>query len=658
MDFGSKYKIKESIGNLETHEVFLDTLAHQKEEEFGLSEKKFEVSIRSTAIYTIFGVFLLLVAIFFGRTFYFQVINGQKLYVAGENNKGTIDLIRPERGIIYDSNMQKLVINAPAYDLLCNKKQFLQSTPDSLKEILLMSQMLGVKFEDLEGKIASSNQPQVSVADNIGQQQLLVLEARAQELPGCQIQQNTTRDYTMGPIFSHVLGYMGKINQNELQSSENYTATDYIGKTGLEQYYETALRGTPGQTQIIKTAAGLQKGSDVLTQPVAGQNLVLNIDSGLQKATYDALAKSIKNIGSKKGAAVALDPRTGAVLAMVSYPAYDDNIFSTGISQADYSALINDPNQPFFNRAIAAKYPTGSTIKPFEASGALQEKLIDPNKLINDPGYIVVHSQFDPSVTYKLEGVIPHGLVDMRKAIAVSSNIYFYTVGGGYGDQQGLGPARIKKYLDLFGWEQKTGIDLPGEFKGFVPSPTWKKAVKNEPWWDGDTYNLSIGQSDLQVTPLQVAVAYAAIANGGTLYQPQIVKEIISGSGQDASIVKEFKPQINGQNFIDPANLEIVREGMRDGVRMEYGSSLVLNDLGVPLAGKTGTVQTNKPGIFNTWSCDFGPYENPTFVFCATIEGVQGLRAATLPVAHDVLDYYFNKDKPKTTSPEPIATNP
>ena len=216
-------------------------------------------------------------------------------------------------------------------------------------------------------------------------------------------------------------------------------------------------------------------------------------------------------------------------------------------------------------------------------------------------------------------------------------------MGGGYGDQKGLGPSRIKQYLGLFGWDQKTGIDIPGEYKGFVPSPEWKKQVKKEDWWDGDTYNLSIGQSDLQVTPLQVAVAYSAIANGGTLYKPQIVQKITDSSGGSSRIIQEFKPEMVSQNFINPEYLQIVREGMRDGVRKPYGSSFMLNNLPVAVAGKTGTAEIGRAGVYNTWSSNFAPYENPEIVFVATIEGVEGLRSATLPVAHEVLQYYFSK---------------
>ena len=330
-----------------------------------------------------------------------------------------------------------------------------------------------------------------------------------------------------------------------------------------------------------------------------------------------------------------MDPRTGAVLALVSFPSYDDNLFSQGISITDYSKIANDSSQPLFNRAISAQYPTGSTIKPFEASAALQENLISPTKLINDLGYIEIHSKYDPSIVYRFTGVTPHGLVDMRKALAVSSNIYFYTVGGGYGDQQGLGPTRIKKYLELFGWGNKTGIDLPGEFGGFIPTPDWKQQKKKEAWWDGDTYNLSIGQSDLMVTPLQVASAYCAIANGGTLYKPQIVNKVIDG--------QEFKPEIIRQSFIDSANLQIIREGMRDAVQKPYGGSAILNDLLVPVASKTGTAETSSAGYFNTWTSAFAPYDNPEIVLTVTIEEVQGLRSATLPVAHDILQWYFTK---------------
>lgn len=639
----NKFKVKKGLADLETHHVFLDTLAHSKEEELGISEKRFEVPLGNRIIYLFFLLFALVTAVLFSKALYLQMFQGKQLVLAAQNNMGRINLVSAERGIIYDSKGRQLVQNAPDFNLVCDKREFLVSTPESIKQVAVMADLLHKSEGEITDIFANAQDSKVLVAENITQETLLVLEARFADVPHCQIEKNTIRNYVDGAIFSHVLGYTGKPTKEDLQGTGSVTSSDNIGKTGLEKYYDQLLRGTPGRITEQKNATGKQAGATSVSPGKSGYNLVLNIDANLQKAVYDALEKSIKNIGSKKGAAVAMNPETGAILALVSYPAYDDNIFSGGITQADFNKVLNDPSQPFFNRAIGAQYPTGSTIKPFLASGALQENLISPTKLINDPGYILVKNQYDPSIVYKFSGVAPHGLVDMRKALAVSSNIYFYTVGGGYGDQQGLGPARIKKYLDMYGWEQKTGIDLPGEFSGFVPSPDWKKQTKNEGWWDGDTYNLSIGQSDLQVTPLQVAVAYSAIANGGTLYKPQIVEKVIDSSGAEPSIIQQVKPEIMGQLGIDQKNLQIVREGMLDGVQKDYGSSVSLRDLPVKVAGKTGTVQTNKDGIFNTWSANFAPYDNPEIVFLATIEGVEGLRAATLPVAHDVLQYYFSK---------------
>ncbi len=639
-----KYKVKNSFIDIEPHEVFLDKLAQSKEEELGLSEKKFEVPIKEIISYVLFSIFLIFVAILFTRVFYFQIFEGKKLYTQAENNKGSVNLIVPIRGIVYDKNMEKLVLNSPAYDLVCDRAFFAVSSSEISTEISDIASTLGTTQQDILNKIQTTDSSDVLVSENIAHDQLLVLEAKINALSGCRIQQNTAREYVMGPVFSQILGYTARINKDEYSNSSGYAISDYIGKTGLEKYYESYLRGVPGQSKVasstpIQAGSAIADQSTVASQP--GNNLVLNIDAELQKRLYNDLGDNLKKLGGKRGAAVAMDPRTGAVLAMVSYPSYDDNLFSGGISQADYVKIATDPSQPLFNRAISAKYPTGSTIKPFEASAALQEKIISPTKQINDPGYILIHSQYDPSVTYRFGGVKPHGMVDMRKAIAVSSNIYFYTVGGGYGDQQGLGPARIKKYLSLFGWDQKTGVDLPGEFAGFIPDPAWKKATKGQSWYDGDTYNLSIGQSDLETTPLQVASAYCAIANGGTLYKPQIVNKIVSGDS--TKTIQQFMPQVIRSGFIDPANLQIVREGMRDGVTQDYGLSRSLSSLPVTSAAKTGTAEIGKANYFNVWSSVFAPYENPEIVLVITAEDVNGLGAVTLPVAKDVLQWYFTR---------------
>jgi penicillin-binding protein 2 len=636
--FSKNYKIKNKYSaDIEPHEVFLDNMAKAEESESGFSEKRFEVPLKEIKAYVLMGIFILLVVLIFGKVAYLQIFKGSDYRLLAENNKGKVVLIKPERGIIYDRNLKKLVSNSPAFDLVCDRRSFPASSEQTIKEISELAVILGKDPASLEKQINDSVEPNVLISENLSHEIILILEARLKEFSGCQVENNILRNYVLGQSFSHLLGYIGRVTQDEFTGKKSYAINDSSGKTGLEKSYEEYLRGIPGILETQKTAVGIQKGQEIISEPVPGNNIILNIDSGLQQKVYDELEKVVKDVGSKKASAVAIDPRNGQVLALVSYPSYDNNLFSKGISQKDLDQLVNDSSRPFFNRAISAQYPTGSTIKPFEASGALQEKLISPNKLINDPGFIEVISKYDPSIIYRFGGVTPHGWVDMREAIAVSSNIYFYTIGGGYKDQQGLGPTKIAKYLSLFGWGEKTGVDLPGEYKGFIPSPEWKKQYKGENWWDGDTYNLSIGQSDLQVTPLQLALAYATIANGGILYKPQIVNEIIG--------VKKFEPEIVRQGFIDKENLKVIQEGMRDGVEKSYGSSYFLNSMSVPVASKTGTAEIGKAGFYNTWASVYGPYENPEIVLVVTIEEVEGLRSGSLTVAREVLNWYFNKNK-------------
>ena len=629
-----RYKIKSSNTDIETHEVFLDTMAHRKEEELGISEKKLEVPLKEKISYIMFGIFLLLALVLLFKTFYFQIFEGKKMLVSAENNKGAANLIIPERGIIYDKNLKKLVSNSPAFDLICDRAYFSVSSPEIEKEIEEIAFATGQNFVDLVNKIQNTDASQVLMAENIEHQNLLVLETKMNNLPSCTILQNTKRDYLLSEVFSQVIGYTGRINKEEYSVSQGYSINDNIGKTGLEKFYEKYLRGIPGQAKTHRTALGEKIEKEIISDPESGKNLILNIDAELQNRLYNALGESIKRVGAQKGAAVAMDPRTGAVLALISYPSYDANLFSGGISQENFNSLQNDPAQPLFNRAISARYPTGSIIKPLEAAAALQEKLISPDKKINDTGSLEIRNK-NGVVVQTFGGVEPHGWVDMRRAIAVSSNIYFYTIGAGYGDQKGLGPSKIKEYLSLFGWDSKTGIDLPGEFSGIIPDPEWKKKTKGENWWYGDTYNLSIGQSDLQTTPLQVAVAYSAIANGGTLYKPQIVNKIVG--------VKEFEPEIIRSNFIDEENLKIIREGMKDAVYEPYGKAGSLRSVPVTVAVKTGTAEIGRKSMYNVWSGAFAPYENPEIVLVVTVEIVSGLGAVTLPIARDILTWYFSE---------------
>lgn len=367
MNFKKKYKVKYFEKDIEPHEVFLDKMAKEQEEELGLSEKKFEIPLKGKMSYMLLGFFLLSVLALFLQTFYFQILQGKKLYIAAQNNKGGITLITPERGIIYDKNLKKLVSNSPAFDLVCDKRKFSADTFAVLAEISKIANLLGKDQEELKNEIENSDQSKVLVSENMPHETLLIWESKINEFPECVIEENTVRNYIFGQNFAHVLGYMGRINKGELEYSADYSLNDYIGKTGLEKSYEDFLRGTPGKMEAIKNAVGVNKGEKIILQPISGKSLALNVDSDLQQKVYEALEKSIKNIGAKRGAAVAMNPKTGAVLALVSYPSYDDNLFSKGISKTDYSNIANDESQPLFNRAVSAQYPTGSIIKPLEA---------------------------------------------------------------------------------------------------------------------------------------------------------------------------------------------------------------------------------------------------------------------------------------------------
>ncbi|MDD5638480.1 MAG: penicillin-binding transpeptidase domain-containing protein, partial [Candidatus Pacebacteria bacterium] len=305
--------------------------------------------------------------------------------------------------------------------------------------------------------------------------------------------------------------------------------------------------------------------------------------------------------------------------------------------------ILEDKDNPLFNRAVSAQYPTGSIIKPLISSAALEEKIISPEKKINCQGKITILNPYNPEKETIKKDWTTHGLTDMRKAIAESCNVYFYTIGGGYKDQIGLGPTKIKKYLELFGWGNKTGIDIFSESKGFIPTPQWKKEFKGENWYNGDTYNLSIGQGDILITPLQVALSYSAIANNGILFKPLIVKEIID---ENKNIIQENKPQIIRENFTDKENLKVVREGMRMTVTAKnapLASAPSLNDLPVKVAAKTGTAETGKNNYLHKWITVFAPYDNPEIVLTIVIEDIPDTQPTTIPIAKEVLNWYFKE---------------
>lgn len=640
-------KIKKlfSKKDLEPQEVFLDKLAKKKEKKLGISEKKFEVPLSQKALFRFLFFVIIIIIILFVKTFQFQVLENKRFLAQAEENKFIIHLIRAERGVIYDKNGKQLVFNRPSFDLVVDKSKLPSSDKERERVLKEVADIIEQNYDDLKDKIFKQEINLVPISRNLTHQKVILLETRIHDLTGFEIKKSSFREYKDGLSFAHLIGYTGKITIEELKENPKiYSSFDYLGRNGLEKSYEEVLRKNPGRLKIKRDALGRHLSKETISLPESGKSLVLYLDSDLQIKIEQELQNTLSKIGAKKAVGIALNPQNGGVLSLVSLPSFDNNLFSKGSDPEALSALLKDKEEPLFNRVISGQYAVGSTIKPLIAAAALEEKIISPDKLIDDNlGYIEIPHKYNPEIKYIFRDWRPHGWVDLRKAIAQSCNVYFYTVGGGYKNQKGLGPTKIKKYLELFGWTDKTGIDLPNESRGFVPSPDWKKKMKEENWWDGDTYNLSIGQGDIMITPLEVASSFVAIANGGTLYKPKVVKEIVDS---EKKVVEEIKPEILRKDFIDPNNLKIVREGMRKavtGYNAPYASAVLLNSLPVSAAAKTGTAQTPIANHYHNWVTVFAPYENPEIVLTIMIENVPRIQAAVLPVAKNVLEWYFKK---------------
>jgi len=358
---------------------------------------------------------------------------------------------------------------------------------------------------------------------------------------------------------------------------------------------------------------------------------MLSVDLDLQKFITDDLQKALDELGIQQGVVVAANPKTGEILSMVSLPAFDNNLFVTSGNNEQITKIMSDQNKPLINRATSGVYPFGSTIKPFIASAGLQEKIITTSTTIQDPGEIRVGQWVFPD--WKV-----HGTVDVYKAIAESCNVFFYSVGGGWQNIKGLGIDKIKQYLTYFGFGSKTGIDIPSDAEGLVPSPDWKKKVKNESWYIGDTYHVSIGQGDVLVTPLQLLNGVSAIANGGSLLKPHFVWKILD---KDGKVLQEFQREVVRENFVSKENIEVVREGMHQATT--EGSARQLGNLPVAVAAKTGTAQFGNEGKTHAWITAFAPFEDPQIAIVVLVEGGGEGNSTAQPIAKDILQYYFSR---------------
>lgn len=582
------------------------------------------------------------VVVLVGRLGWLQLGQGSEMRALADGNRLRERVLLAPRGEILDHNGEVLARSAPSFRLLVvpfdvPKGQF----SDRLAEL---AKALGLDISALAEVTKNLNQKSVepvTLVSNLNKDQAVLFETRSVEFPGFLVQAVPVREYTSPYAFAHVLGITGSISStDDYLENPLYSSQDVVGKNGLEYTYESVLKGVNGRDLVEVDAAGSVVKSLGQLPSSPGATFYSTLDKGLQEELYAQFASK----PYMKGAAVAMDPKTGAVRALVSFPSFDGNAFAQGMSTSAYQALLNNTQLPLFNRVIGAQFPPGSTVKPMVSIAALQEGVVTDRTVIYDRGKITVPNQFNPAISYDFVGWKLTGLGPMtvRSAIASSSDIYFYVVGGGYPGTgvEGLGIEKLSAYYRKFNLGKPTGIDLPGEKPGVVADPAWKAAFyKSDPilgkWYLGDTYHVSIGQGDMLVTPLQVAEWTAVIANNGVGMKPHILDR---AEDQQGRIVQQLKPEVLIPKVADDAVVSVVQQGMRQTVLA--GSAQQLQTLPITSAGKTGTAQFDNNAREHAWLTVYAPYEDPEIVLTVLVEGGGEGHAVAGPIVKAVLQWW------------------
>lgn len=487
---------------------------------------------------------------------------------------------------------------------------------------------LGVKNGELYAQISEDNRLSHTV---IFANRGVIYDRNDIELAGNAIKDEesdfASRVYAPLKGLSHVVGY---VKYPLTDSKGFYYEENYIGRDGVERTYDHIISGTNGLKLVETDVLGKVTSESVIEKPQDGDALKLSIDARVSNKLASSLGTAIKDRGFVGGAAVIMDVETGEIIALVSLPEYDQDVITSGQDRATVQAMLNSDRKPFLNRVVGGLYSPGSIIKPIIALAALNEGIISPEKEIHSSGSITVPNPYDPSKPSVFRDWKAHGWTDMRAAIAVSSDVYFYSIGGGYGNQKGLGIERIDRYLSLFGLTEKTGIDLLGEVSGVIPNPEWKKRMfDGDIWRLGDTYITSIGQYGTQVTPLEAVRFTAAIANGGKFLVPSVLYGGVPVPKERVSRSVEFSDK----------DMQVVLEGMREGVT--YGSSVGLNVPYVKVAAKTGTAEIGAAKKYvHSWSTGFFPYDKPRYAFAVILEkGPSTNNIGATSIMRELLDW-------------------
>ncbi|MFN7017785.1 MAG: penicillin-binding protein 2 [Fimbriimonadales bacterium] len=571
---------------------------------------------------------LLVLGLLTARLWYLQILNGEELAARAELVRTRLIRTAPPRGLILDRNGRILATN---------RAQIIVSViPDALrrhpKRIPLVAQRLGMQPDELRELIEN---PKINpytplvVQKGVAFEQAVDLLESQYNLPEVEVTLQAMRRYPHGKLFAHLLGYVGQISQEELkaytarqQEADNwlslrlYDGTDFVGKNGIERAYEPYLHGKPGGEQAEVTPLGKRVRTLQEFEPTPGNRVVLSVDLRLQQKAFELMQGHV-------GALVALDPRTGEVLAMVSQPSFDPNLFVPRIPSQTWRTLINDPHAPLNNRAIQSAYAPGSIFKPIVALEGLKRGLITTHTSVNCTGGYRAGAR-----TFRCWR--RHGHVDFYTSIALSCDVFYYQLA------QKLGPDNLAQLARSFGLGERTGIDLPHERRGMVPDTHWKRTTLKQPWYGGETLNYGIGQGYLTITPLQGAVITMGLANRGVMYRPHLVKEIQTPDGR---LLESIQPEVIHRYEASPQHWEAVIEGM---VRVvERGTAGAARVPGVRVAGKTGSAEFRKGGKTHAWFIAFAPAENPRVALCVMAEEAGGGGAVAAPIAGQWLRYFF-----------------
>ncbi|MFT4721486.1 MAG: penicillin-binding protein 2 [Candidatus Azotimanducaceae bacterium] len=603
-----------------------------------------------------FVLLLLLTLLLVARMFYLQIVQHDLFTTLSDRNRIQAKSVPPIRGLIFDRHGALIADNIPSYSLTITKERVLdlEQTINQVRDIVELSDDEVARFRR---RLARRQRPfeSVPILFRLTPSEIARISVNSYTLPGVEVEAHLVRHYPLDELMAHAVGSVRRINEDDARRIDPvaYSGTNHIGKIGVERFYESDLLGKVGYQRVETDARGRVMKVLDSTPPVPGNNLVLHVDTGLQQAASDAL-------GDRRGTVVAIEPSSGGILALVSKPSYDPNLFVAGIDYKTYSALRDSVDVPLFNRAIQGQYEPGSTLKPFIGLAGLATNTITPEyTLMNDPGYYQLpgSSRLYRDWNWTKAGYGGHGNVNLQKAIYRSCNIYFYDLA------VKLGIDQIHDNLRLFGFGINTAIDLPEASSGLLPSRAWKEGARGEPWYPGDTVNIGIGQGDALVTPLQLATAVAVIANRGKMVTPRMLK-----AGGGASLASA-RPQLPDVDHIPDAYWDLMTESMSMVVHrgnMGFGENgtawayIGRDDIAYRMAGKSGTAQVvgipqgelyeadelTERQRKHAWFVAFAPIENPTIAIAVLVENGGGGSQYGSPVARKVLDYYLRDYQP------------